>query len=60
MRGLRSKGKRRSVFNLLRQRKYDVICLQESYVTKDVSEVGNGVESLFSMSMKVHPIVLVR
>ena len=39
VRGPRSKGKRRSVFNLMRQRKYDVICLQETYVTKTVSDV---------------------
>ena len=39
MRGLRTKGKRRSVFNLMRQRKYDVICLQKTYVTKTVSGV---------------------
>jgi exonuclease III len=36
VRGIGSKLKRKHFFNLLRQNKYDVICLQESYVTKNV------------------------
>ena len=39
VRGPRSKGKRRSVFNLMRQRNCDVICLPETNVTKTVSDV---------------------
>ena len=41
MRGLGSKGKgkRRIVFNLMRQRNCDVICLPETNVTKTVSDV---------------------
>ena len=38
VRGLRSKLKRKSVFSFFRERKYDIICLQEIYITKDVSD----------------------
>ena len=38
VRGLRSKPKRKSMFTYFRERKYDMICLQETYITKDVSE----------------------
>ena len=38
VRGLRSKLKRKSVFTYFRERKYDIICLQETYITKDVSD----------------------
>ena len=38
VRGLRSKLKRKSMFTYFRERKYDIICLQETYLTKDVSE----------------------
>ena len=36
--GLPSKLKRKSVFTYFRERKYDIICLQETYITKDVSD----------------------
>ena len=36
--GLRSKLKRKSVFSYFTERKYDIICLQETYITKDVSD----------------------
>ena len=38
VRGLPSKLKRKSVFSYFRERKYDIICLQETYITKDVSD----------------------
>ena len=38
VRGLRSKLKRKSVFSYFRERKYDIICLQETYITKGVSD----------------------
>ena len=38
VRGLRSKGKMQSLFTFLKEKRYDVICLQETYVTKTVSE----------------------
>ena len=38
VRGLRSKLKRKSMFTYFRERKYDTICLQETYISKDVSE----------------------
>ena len=38
VRRLRSKLKRKSMFTYFRERKYDIICLQETYITKDVSE----------------------
>ena len=36
--GLRSKRKRQSLFTFLKEKRYDVICLQETYITKTVSE----------------------
>ena len=38
VRGLRNIHKRKRIFGRLRERKADVICLQETYVTKDVTE----------------------
>ena len=37
VRGLRSKLERQSVFSYFKERRYDIICLQETYITKDVS-----------------------
>ena len=36
--GLRSKTKRKAVFNLFKQKKYDIICLQETYITESVKD----------------------
>lgn len=38
VRGLRSKPKRKALFNFLKQKKYDIVCLQETYITKSTSE----------------------
>lgn len=38
VRGLRSKYKRKSLFRYLKSYKYDIICLQETYITESVSE----------------------
>lgn len=37
VRGLRNKSKRKRIFKNFREKKYDVICIQESYITKNVS-----------------------
>ena len=36
VRGLRSKLKRKSRFTYFRERKYDIICLQETYITMNM------------------------
>lgn len=38
VRGLRNSSKRKKVFRMLKEKKYDVICLQETYITEDVTE----------------------
>ena len=38
VRGLRSKFKQKYMFTYFREREYNIICLQETYITKDVSE----------------------
>jgi exonuclease III len=38
VRGIRSAGKRKRLFSFLKREKFDVISLQETYVTKDVVE----------------------
>lgn len=38
VRGLRNSSKRKKTFRMLKEKKYDVICLQETYVTEDVIE----------------------
>ena len=38
VRGLRAKSKRKSVFTYLKQKKFDIICLQETHITNNVSE----------------------
>ena len=38
VRGLRNSLKRKKLFRMLKEKKYDVICLQETYVTEDVIE----------------------
>ena len=38
VRGLRSLHKRRNVFQQLKKNKYDVICMQETYITENESE----------------------
>ena len=38
-RGLRSQSKRKSLFCFLKQRKFDILCVQESFVTKHVSDI---------------------
>jgi exonuclease III len=37
VRGLRGNGKRKALFRLFRDNKFDVICLQETYITENVS-----------------------
>jgi len=52
VRGIRAKNKRKTVFDLLKRNKYDAICLQESYITKEVSEDWKkewGGELMFSV-----------
>lgn len=34
-RGLRNNSKRKSIFRFLKQRKYDIVCLQETYILKN-------------------------
>ena len=38
VRGLRNISKRKKLFRMFKEKKYDVICLQETYVTKDAVE----------------------
>lgn len=38
VRGIRGKTKRKSVFGFLKKKKYDIVCLQETYITKSESE----------------------
>ena len=37
VRGMRGNGKRKSLFRMFRENKFDIICLQETYITEDVS-----------------------
>ena len=37
--GLRNKSKRRSLFKLFKEKKFDIICLQETYITDAVSDL---------------------
>ena len=37
--GLRNKFKRRSIFRILKQKQYDVICLQETNITDNIKDV---------------------
>ena len=54
VRGLRNINKKKRLFRNLRERKLDVICLQETYITEDVIEQWkkNGEVRLFIS--KVH------
>ena len=36
--GLRGKLKRKSIFDGLKKKKFDIICLQETYITDDVKD----------------------
>ena len=53
VRGLHCKVKRKSLFNLVREKKYDVVCLQETYVTEKVKEAWKrewGGEMVYNVS----------
>ena len=39
VRGLRNGLKRKKIFKMLKENKYDIICLQESYITENVAEI---------------------
>lgn len=39
VRGIRSPNKRKQLFQFLRRQKFDVVCLQETYITKQVADV---------------------
>ena len=64
--GIRNKFKRKAFFTLLRKRKYDIIAVQESFITDDVKsewemewgreeevERGGGVD-LFICVLSIH------
>ena len=38
VKGLRSRAKRRSAFYFFKQRKFDIICLQETHITESVKD----------------------
>ena len=38
VRGIRGKGKRKALFRTFKQNKFDIICIQESYITENVSK----------------------
>ena len=38
-RGMRAKNKRKSLFRLFKEKKYDIVCLQESYFLDKDSEI---------------------
>ena len=38
VRGIRSQTKRKALFKLFKERMYDIVCLQETHVTKDVTD----------------------
>ena len=38
VKGLRRRAKRRSAFNFFKQRKFDIICLQETHITESVKD----------------------
>lgn len=65
MRGLRNVVKRKNLFRHFKENKYDIVCIQESYVTKGVSELWKkewGGDMIFfeSTSHSKGQIILIR
>ena len=42
VRGLRNVNKRNTLFHYLKEKKYDIICLQETYCTEEIKEQLNN------------------
>lgn len=51
IRGLRKRSKRLSAFRLFKKMKYDVIALQESYVTEDLSNGHKSGVVVYTLSL---------
>ena len=48
-RGLNATDKRRDVFHYVRQKKYDIICLQDVHLEKSMETYNNGNGAMISI-----------